>query len=71
MVNKTEKLTSIVNDVEVAETFNSREFLLNVQVGEKLTSHQTGAPVTRVISSKRWNRNPDNPDELVIEVLTS
>jgi hypothetical protein len=70
MVNKTEKLTSIVNDVEIVETFNTREFLLNAQIGDKLTSHQTGSPVTRVIVSKRWNRSTNDPNECAIEILT-
>lgn len=61
---------SKIDGETLVELFDSREFLLNVKIGEKFTSHQSGSPVTRVITSKRWNRSATNPNEYAIEILT-
>jgi hypothetical protein len=61
---------SNIDGDELVDLFDGRDFILNVQVGDKITSHQTGSPVTRVVTSKRWNRSTSNPDEFAIEILT-
>ncbi len=61
---------SKIDGETLVELFDSREFLLNVKIGEKITIHQGGNQVTRVITSKRWNRSTTNPNEYAIEILT-
>ena len=60
---------SKIDSDTLAEVFDTREFLLNAKIGEKLTTHQSGSPVTRVITSKRWNRSATDPNVHSIEIL--
>lgn len=58
-----EQQSSAVGDVKIAETYTAREYLLNAQIGERVTLNNK----THLITSKRWNR--DEAGEFAIEIL--